>query len=89
MAKTKPRFLRLKIRAMATSVTKKALIDYLIASINRGDYKYPRHWRVVLGWSNSPDGDLKWGEFTTEMKKSAQSSPGWDIAVTNYLEALR
>ena len=86
MPKTKRR-LWLQLAVKAPGATKKQVRDELLRSIRRGDYAYPSDWRIGLGWSNKEDGNLKWGEFTKEMQKSAQSSSGFDVAVKEYLEA--
>jgi hypothetical protein len=83
--KTRRLWLHIKI-FKPKGVRKKQAINTLIDAIERGDYRYPKKWRVALGWRNSPYGQMKWGEFTAEMRKSFQSSPGWDEAVLDYLE---
>jgi len=85
--RTKTRRLWLHIRADAPGVSKNVLLTTLLDSIRRGNYQYPAKWRVALGWKNKPYAEFKWGEFTQEMKASAQSSPGFDIAVAQYLES--
>lgn len=82
--KTRPLWLKIKFDAPHT--TGKTVIKKLLESIERGDYRYPREWRVAIGWSNKENGALKWGEFRNEMLASRQSSPGFDIAVSAYLE---
>lgn len=89
MSKSKPRFLRLKLRAITPGVSKDVLLDTLLQSIQKGNYEYPSTWQVGIGWSNSQFAPLKWGEFTREMLASAKSSPGFDLAVSDYLETLR
>ena len=86
MPKNKPRRLWLKIKFDAPGASRRDVIQYLLESIKRGNYVYPRQWRVALGWSNKEHGELKWGEWTKEMRKSAQSSEGFDYAVRSYLE---
>lgn len=86
MAKTKPRYLRLQVKFDAPGATKETVVHTLVRSIQNGDYEYPEHWRVAIGWSNKESLPLKWGEWTKEMIKSAASSSGWDLAVTSYLE---
>lgn len=86
MPKNRPRYLRLQVRFDAPGVSPKTVNDTLLASIRRGDYEYPRGWRVAIGWSNHQSAPLRWGEWTKEMKQSAASSPGFDIAVAAYLE---
>jgi hypothetical protein len=89
MPKNRPRYLRLSLRSDTPGASEKTVLDTLMAAIQRGDYEYPKEWRVAIGWSNKPEADLRWGEFTAEMRKSAASSPGWDIAVLNYQEGQR
>lgn len=85
--RNKTRRLWLHIRADAPGVSKNELLTTLLDSIRRGDYQYPHNWKVGLGWKNNPYGPFKWGEFTQEMLASAKSSPGFDIAVAQYLES--
>ena len=85
--RVKTRRLWLHIRADAPGVSNRVLIETLLESIRRGDYAYPKSWKVGLGWKNKPYVEFKWGEFTREMKASAESSPGFDIAVAQYLES--
>lgn len=84
----KTRRLWLHVKAFAPGVPKSQVINTLIESIEHGNYKYPRTWKVGIGWRNSQYGPMRWGEFTKEMKKSRQSSPGFDEAVLDYLERL-
>jgi hypothetical protein len=86
--KNRVRRLWLKVKFDAPGATRKTVIDKLLKSIRNGDYEYPQHWRVALGWSNKENGALKWGEWTKEMTASAQSSEGFDFAVEKYLETL-
>lgn len=90
MAKNKPRYLRLQLRSSTPGAKNdKEIIDTLLDSIRRGDYDYKRkhpRWRIAIGWSNHRNAPLRWGEWTKEMKQSAVSSPGFDIAVAAYLE---
>lgn len=84
--KTRP--LWLKIKFDAPNASRKTVIKKLLEAIENGDYRYPKHWRVAIGWSNYENRPLKWGEFRTEMLASRISSPGFDIAVSAYLENL-
>lgn len=86
MPKNKPRYLRLQVKYSAPGVSRKEILQTLLDSIRRGDYEYPKSWRVAIGWSNNPNAELKWGEWRREMLDSAESSDGWDIAVAQYLE---
>jgi hypothetical protein len=87
VAKNKPRYLRLGLKtSVPAGVSDRKIIKTLLDSIRRGDYTYPEGWRVAIGWSNHKDKELRWGEWTKEMKQSAQSSPGFDISVAAYLE---
>lgn len=63
------------------------VLKTLRQSIINGDYKIPRTWRVYISWKNREDGDWKRGPWTREMRKSANSSEGWDYAVLKYLRA--
>ena len=71
------------------SASRYDVLTTLLRSIEAGDYVYSRGWRVALGWSNKENGELKWGEWTKEMRRSAQSSEGFDFAVADYLESQR
>lgn len=84
--KNNSRRLWLQIKVKAPGTSRRNAVVTLIRSIHKGDYRYPSNWRVALGWSNKENGALKWGEFTSEMRKSASSSSGFDIAVEAYLE---
>ncbi len=86
MAKNKTRPLWLQIKFDAPGAYPNQVKKTLLQSIRHGDYVYPSKWRVALGWSNKPDGELRWGEFTREMLASRESSPGFDAAVASYLE---
>lgn len=67
------------------------IVDTLIRSIHRGDYRYPKNqgWRVVIEWRNKQDEPMRRGEFTSEMTASKTSSPGFDMAVLHYLKGHR
>lgn len=86
MAKSTPRRLWLKVKFKAGGASRKMVLETLLRSIHKGDYKYPKRWRVALEWSNNEQGKLKIGEWEREMTKSAESSTGWDIAVAQYLQ---
>lgn len=59
--------------------------DTLINSVRRGDYSYPRDWKVGIYWRNKANEPWRSGEFTREMRNSAAASLGWDLAVLEYL----
>jgi len=85
--KKPPRSLWLNIKVRAPKrVSRKKILETLIASIEKGDYRYPKKWKVILLWRNRANAKMKAGEFTFEMLSSAQSSTGFDSAVTEYLE---
>lgn len=84
--KNNSRRLWLKVKFDAGTTPPKQVLHALLKSIDRGDYEYPKKWRVALGWSNKENGALKWGEWTKEMTASAQSSEGFQFAVRDYLE---
>lgn len=82
----KSRKLWLEIKFNAPDATRDEVKQTLINSIRRGDYVYPRTWRVGLYWRNSLFGSMRSGEFAREMRASRDSSPGFDIAVIDYLQ---
>jgi hypothetical protein len=84
--KPKTRRLWLKVKYDAPGVSRQDVLKTLMHSIDNRDYIYPSAWRVALGWSNKENVTLKWGEWTKEMTKSAQSSEGFGYAVLQYLE---
>jgi hypothetical protein len=87
MTKVRTRKLWLNIRFdIPKTVPRERIVRTLVRSIERGDYKIPREWRVVIEWRNKEEVEMRRGEWTSEMKRSAQSSPGFDTAVTQYLE---
>jgi hypothetical protein len=90
MPKNKPRRLWLQIKYKTPGSNKVDVVHHLLHLLRRGSYDYrDKHptWRIAIGWSNKEGGQLKWGEYEREMQQSRQSSPGWDIAVTDYLES--
>jgi hypothetical protein len=90
MPKNKPRRLWLQLRSDTPGASDKEVIDMLVQSISNGDYDYrTAHptWRVAIGWKNKENVPFKWGEFRREMEQSAQSSPGFDYAVMEYLRS--
>lgn len=80
------RRLWLHVKIYAPGVSKREAINTLVDSIERGDYRYPRTWKVAIGWRNSPRGQMRWGEFTREMRNSRASSPGFDETVLDYFD---
>jgi len=82
--KTRRLWLNIKFKIPA-GVSRETVLRTLIDSVKRGEYTYPEEWKVALGWKNSLFAGMKWGEFTAEMKQSAKSSKGFDLAVLNYL----
>jgi hypothetical protein len=91
MPKNKPRYLRLGLKSDTPGrVSDRKIIGVLMDSIRRGDYLYRntrarKNWKVAIGWSNKPNAPLRWQEFTRAMTESAESSPGFDFAVAEYL----
>ena len=67
-------------------VTRQEFIDRLLKSISDGTYILPRGWQVKLHWRNTLHGKMKVGNWTQEMRDSRRSSPGWDLAVSDWLE---
>lgn len=86
MKKTKTRHLWLRVLYKVEGVRKEIIIRTLIRSIKRGDYKLPKGWRVVIEWRNKEDAEMRRGEWKEELTASAESSTGFDTAVTGYLE---
>lgn len=86
MAKRQPRRLWLNVRAHGVKgITREQFIKRLIQSISDGSYVIPSSWKVTLEWRNTKRGEMKEGSWTHEMRQSAKSSDGWDIAVAEYL----
>jgi hypothetical protein len=85
--KNKSRRLWLQVKfKVPKGVSQEEILRTLIASIRRGDYEYPKSWHVIIRWKNKLFDDFKAQEFTEAMEDSAESSRGWDSAVTSYLE---
>jgi hypothetical protein len=80
------RRLWLQIKAYAPNTSPAEVKRVLIQSIKDGTYSYPKNWKVGIWWRNSFFAPMRKGEFTREMRNSAESSVGWDIAVIDYLE---
>jgi hypothetical protein len=83
----KSRKLWLEIKFVAPGATRDEVKQTLINAIRRGDYRYPRTWKVGLYWRNSFSSPMRSGEFSREMRASRESSPGFDIAVIDYLQS--
>lgn len=88
MARKKERKRRLWLNITQKGVkgiTRREFIKRLLRSISDGTYELPEAWKVTLHWRNTVQGRMKRGPWTKEMRQSAKSSPGWDIAVGMYL----
>jgi hypothetical protein len=86
--KQKPRRLWLNVKQKGVKTTKRKFIQRLLRSIEDGTYRLPKKWKVTLLWRNKEDGRMKSGPWQEEMEDSAESSPGWDFAVTTYLKRM-
>lgn len=90
MPKVRIRRLWLNVRwddeSVPASYSRKDIVRTLIKSIERGDYRLPRGWRVVIEWKNKADAPMRRGEWRSEMQRSGESSDGFDKAVLSYLE---
>lgn len=85
--KSKPRRLWLQMKfKVPKGVSPRKVARTLLESIERGDYEYPQSWHVVIRWKNKLFAKFKADEFTNAMEESADSSYGWDFAVSDYLE---
>jgi hypothetical protein len=85
MPKERKRRLWLNVRAENISVTRQEFIRALLESIKAGDYKLPRGWKVYIEWRNTKTGRMKIGPWREELEESAESSDGFDKAVTDWL----
>lgn len=87
-SKGRPNYVRLKIKVEAAppGMTKDKLRDKLKESILFGHQPLEEGLKVLIGWSNHRDGDLKWDEFNKANIESSQNSRGWDALVLNYLD---
>lgn len=82
----KKRRLWLNVTQKGVKVSRTEFIKRLLSSISDGTYELPPEWKVTLHWRNTPNPrDMRHGPWTKEMRKSAKSSEGWDIAVATYL----
>lgn len=86
--KEKKRRLWLNVTQKGVKVTKRKFIKRLLRSIEDGTYRLPKKWKVKILWKNKEDAPWRGrdSDWQTEMENSAESSPGWDIAVTTYLK---
>ena len=86
MSKKRPRRLWLNIKASGVTVSKQEFIRALIESIKARDYELPDGWDVVIEWRNRFSADMRSGPWQEEMGASAESSDGFDKAVTDWLK---
>lgn len=84
--KTRKVWLNLKIR-VPRGTSQREVINTLAQSIRNGSYKYPSKWDITIEWRNKEFADMKSDEFTSAMRDSARSSPGFDNLVLSYLES--
>jgi len=83
--KERTRRLWLNVKQKGVKVTRRKFILRLIQSIEDGTYRLPKNWHVTLFWRNKEEAPMRSGSWQEEMEASAESSPGWDIAVLTYL----
>lgn len=83
--KEKTRRLWLNVKQKGVKVSKNKFIKRLMQSIDDGTYRLPKQWKVTLLWKNKEDAAWRSGLWEEEMQASAESSPGWNIAVSTYL----
>jgi hypothetical protein len=90
---TKVRVRRLWIQVLFDvpdkTIPRSEIINTLIRGIHDGSYRYPKAWRVAIKWRNKESAEMRTGEWTAEMRASAESSSGFDVAVENYLKGQR
>ena len=86
MRKEKLRRLWLNVKQEGVKVSRNQFIKRLLKSIDDGTYKLPKTWKVTLLWRNKEDAPMREGPWEEEMKRSAESSEGWDLAVASYLK---
>lgn len=84
--KEKTRRLWLNVKQKGVKVSRRKFIKRLLKSIEDGTYRLPRQWKVTLLWRNKESGRMRSGPWQEEMEQSAESSPGWDFAVTTWLK---
>lgn len=68
------------------NIPRREIIRTLLRGIRDRTYSYPKGWRVALQWRNKEMASMRVGEWTNEMQNSAASSPGFDAAVSSYLD---
>jgi len=86
--KEKTRRLWLNVKQKGVKVTRRKFIERLLKSIEDGTYRLPKKWKVTLLWRNKENAPMRSGPWKEEMEQSAESSPGWDIAVSTYLRRM-
>jgi len=84
--KDKTRRLWLNVKQKGVRVSRSKFIKRLLKSIDDGTYRLPKTWKVTLLWRNKEDAPMRSGPWQEEMEQSAESSPGWDFAVTTWLK---
>lgn len=82
----KKRRLWLEVKFKAPGVSRDVVLQTLKDSIDRGDYKIPKNWQVIIAWRNKENAPMKFGEWKAELKKSRKSSSGFDTAVLDFLD---
>lgn len=85
MPKKKPRRLWLNVKAKDVTVSVSEFVRVLMESIKRGDYVLPRGWKVTLEWRNKESAPMRSDSWQKALKESAESSAGFDGAVTEWL----
>ena len=75
-----------QIKQSSQKRTKSDIKAALIASIAGGGYQLPPWLKARIQWRNKEAAPMREGEWTEEMMASAQSSPGFDLAVMSYLD---
>jgi hypothetical protein len=87
MAKIRTRRLWIGLRYdIPKNVSEEKILRTLRRSITRGDYELPKGWRVAIEWRNKQDAPMKRGAWKPELEASAESSPGFDLAMLRYLD---
>lgn len=91
MAKVRTRRLWIQVafNVPDKSISKNEILDTLLKGIRDRSYRYPKNWKVVIIWRNKETAEMRRGEWTAEMRASAESSAGFDAAVTSYLEGQK
>lgn len=83
--RTRRLWLDVRFRHIPENVSETRIIRTLIRSIERGDYRLPRSWEVVVRWKNKEMAEYRQGRWADELTASAKSSDGFDKAMLNYL----